>query len=64
MYNKKFTFFKIGNIPVIKVNINKTITLDEVLLNVTLKNIFPFFEIYQTVNPNNSKQYILNVSLF
>jgi len=51
----------IGNIPVIKVNINKTITLDEVLLNVTLKNIFPFFEIYQTVNPNNSKQYILNV---
>ena len=64
MYNKTFTFFKIGNIPVIKVNINKTITLDEVLLNVTLKNIFPFFEIYQTVNPNNSKQYILNVSLF
>ena len=64
MYNKTFTFFKIGNIPVIKVNISKTITLDEVLLNVTLKNIFPFFEIYQTVNPNNSKQYILNVSLF
>ena len=64
MYNKMFTFFKIGNIPVIKVNINKTISLDEALLKITLKNVFPFFEIYQTVNPNNSKQYILSVSLF
>jgi len=52
----------ISKIPTLKLDRNETINLDEILLNITIKNLFPFFGIYQTVNPNNSKQYILNVS--